>query len=43
MMKHYPPWVVGREHEDAVKDAEEKRNEPSVRDESPKNKCDYFS
>lgn len=41
MMKHWPPWIVRREHEDAGKEAE-KRNEPRVRDESPKDKCDSF-
>lgn len=26
-----PPWIVGKGHEDAGKEAEEERNEPRVR------------
>lgn len=43
MMERFPPWVVEREHEEAGKEAEEKRKEPRLRDESTREKCSSFS
>ena len=34
-IKPFPPWMVGREHEDTEKEAEEEGNEPRVKTREP--------